>query len=40
MIEAAKSKQAEDRAVARQVAEATLRRISEQGANGFYSDLP
>lgn len=40
MIEAAKSKQAEERAVWRRDAETTLRRISEQDANGFYADLP
>jgi F0F1-type ATP synthase membrane subunit b/b' len=39
MIESAKSKRAQERAEARRSAEATLRRIGEQDANGFYADL-
>lgn len=40
MIESAKSRGTEERARAQRDAETTLRRISEQDANGFYSDLP
>ena len=40
MLEAAKSKRAEERTATRRDAEMTMQRISEQDANGFYADLP
>jgi hypothetical protein len=40
ILEAAKSKRAEERTATRRDAKMTLRLISEEDANGFYSELP